>query len=146
MGPLSMPDTQFSTKCDFVKVDDQKGLVFGFAMICKVNGEPFIDFHDDHIPEDAMFNASLKFMKMSRMSTDMHARDENGMPIPDGEGVIFAFPLTTEIAKALEIETSRTGLLIAMKPSPDVLAKFRDGTYTGFSIGGHYVTNEEGEL
>jgi hypothetical protein len=26
--------------------------------------------------------------------------------------------------------------MVAAKPSPEVLAKFADGTYTGFSIGG----------
>jgi hypothetical protein len=56
---------------------------------------------------------------------------------------VFAFPLTTEIAKSLGITTKQTGLLIAMRPSESVLSKFKDGTYTGFSIGGGYGTLEE---
>lgn len=138
-----MTEPRFSTACEFVKVDDEKGLVFGFACVCLEDGEPFVDFHNDHIPENSMFDASLDFMRKSRMSTDMHARDDDGLPVADGEGVIFAFPLTTEIAKALDIETKRTGLLVAMKPSPAVLQKFKDGDYTGFSIGGRYITNEQ---
>jgi hypothetical protein len=59
--------------------------------------------------------------------------------------VVFAFPLTEDIAKALEIQTKQTGLLIAMKPSADVLEKFVDGTYTGFSIGGRRIKDEEVE-
>ena len=55
----------------------------------------------------------------------------------------FMFPLTEDIAKALEIETKRTGLLVAYKPEPEVLAKFADGTYTGFSMEGARVTFEE---
>jgi hypothetical protein len=57
--------------------------------------------------------------------------------------VVFGFPLTEEIAKSLAIESRAHGLLIAMRPSPDVLAKFKDGTYTGFSIGGARITDEE---
>jgi hypothetical protein len=141
-----MTEHQFASTCDFVKVDDQKGLVFGFAVVCKVDGEVYIDHQNDSPTEEAMFNAALGFMRKSRMATDMHARDQDGNPIPNGEGVIFAFPLTTEIAKSMDIVTKRTGLMIMMKPSPDVLAKFKGGTYTGFSIGGRYVVNEEATL
>ncbi len=141
-----MTENLFSNTCEILKVDAKKGIVFGFAVICKVDGEIFIDLQDDHIPEDSMFDASLDFAKSQQVSTDMHARDADGQPVPDGEGVIFMFPLTTEIAESLEIITKRTGLLVAMKPSAEVLKKFVSGEYTGFSIGGHYVTNEQGEL
>ena len=55
----------------------------------------------------------------------------------------FVFPLTAEIAKSMGIITERTGLMIGMKPSPEGLAKFKAGTYKGFSIGGSYGINEE---
>lgn len=135
----------FQTAIEFIKIDESLGLVFGFAVVCLEKGEPYVDLQKDHIPEDAMLEASLDFMRNSRMSGDMHARDEAGQPIRDGE-VVFAFPLTTEIAKSMGIQTERTGLMVAIKPSSDVLAKFKDGTYTGFSIGGDYVENEEVKL
>ena len=138
--------TTFASEAQFIKVDESLGIVFGFAVVCMENGEPYIDLHDDHAPEEAMFRAAVKFAKTAQMSTDMHERDEDNQPVPDGEGVQFMFPLTTEIAKSMGIVTERTGLMVAMKPSPAVLAKFVDGTYTGFSIGGRYITNEEGEL
>ena len=50
--------------------------------------------------------------------------------------------LETEIAKSLGITTERTGLLLAYRPAPEVLAKFKDGTYTGFSIEGARVQHE----
>jgi hypothetical protein len=56
--------------------------------------------------------------------------------------MVFAFPLTTDIAKAFDITTPRTGLMIGMKPSAEVLAKFKSGEYTGFSIGGKRVEEE----
>ncbi len=52
-------------------------------------------------------------------------------------------PLTEDIAKAFGIDTKTTGLMIAMKPdSDDMLAKFRNGELTGFSIGGHRINDE----
>ena len=56
---------------------------------------------------------------------------------------MFAFPLTSDIAKAMGITTTRTGLMVAAKFAPDVLAKFKSGEYTGFSIGGVRVRDEE---
>lgn len=125
-----------------VKVDDELGLVFGFAIVCKKDGKPYVDVHNDHIPEDSMLKAASEFMTNSRVAADMHQWDDNRNPIKKGS-IVFAFPLTTEIAKALDIKTSTTGLLIAMKPSdPRILEKFKTGVYTGFSIGGQYVESE----
>jgi len=131
-----MTDSNFSTYSEVLKVDDSLGMVFGFAIVSTEDGEPYFDLHGDHIPEDAMLKAASDFMQHSRASKEMHTGD------PDGT-VVFAFPLTGEIAKSLGIETERTGLLIGMKPGEEALAKFRDGTYRGFSIGGVYITNED---
>lgn len=121
----------FTGKAQLVKVDSNLGLVFGFAIVSTLDGVPYFDSQGDHIPEDAMLKAATDFMEHSRIAKEMHAGDQKG-------SVVFAFPLTVDIAKALGIETKQTGLLIAMKPNEDVLGKFKDGTYTGFSIGGNY--------
>lgn len=119
-----------------VKVDESHGLVLGFAIICKHNGEDYFDLQGDHIPEEAMLGATVEFMLKSGAAKEMHCGDVNGK-------ILFAWPLTTEIAKAFDIETRITGLMIAMKPDdPAMLAKFRDGIYTGFSIGGARVKDE----
>lgn len=119
------------THCEVAKVDNKLGLVFGFAIVCKQDGKKYFDLQDHHIPEDAMLKSATDFMLNSRVSKDMHRGSEDGQ-------VVFAFPLTTDIAKALDITTKKTGLLIAMKPSKKVLAKFESGEYTGFSIGGFH--------
>lgn len=125
-----------------VKVNTKLGLVFGFAVVCKVNGEDYFDHHLDHIPEDSMLKAAVGFMKSERVSGDMHARDEQNQPVQDGN-VVFAFPLTQEIADSLGIITKQTGLLVAMQPSPAVFKKFESGEYTGFSIGGRRIKDED---
>jgi len=124
-------DPTFALKGEIAKVDDELGLVFGFAIVSTLDDQPYFDVQGDHIPEDAMLKAATDFMENSRMAKEMHQGDSKGT-------VLFAFPLTAEIAKSLDIETKKTGLLIAMKPDDDMLEKFKDGTLTGFSIGGSY--------
>lgn len=128
------------------RVNDELGLVMGYAIVCKVNGQPYYDLNIDstgervpeHIPEEAMLKAAAKFMETSRPGNEMHAG-------PDKGTFLFAFPLTTDVAKAMAIKTPVTGLLVAYKAPPDVLAKFKDGTYRGFSIEGRRVAFEEHE-
>jgi hypothetical protein len=121
----------------------EHGLVFGFAVVSKVNGQPYYDRQigedgrprADHIPEEAMLDAALDYMKRSRAAKQMHEGDVDGM-------VPFAIPLTTDIRKFI-VENDTTGLLIGMLPAPDALAKFKSGDYTGFSIGGSRIVDEE---
>ena len=127
-----------TSEVQVLKVDESLGLVFGFAIVSKIDGEPYIDTQGDHIPEDSMLKAATDFMASRRVAKEMHEGDQIG-------DILFAFPLTTDVAKSLSISTRATGLLIAMKPSAEVLAKFRDGSYTGLSIGGVRITDEEVE-
>lgn len=108
------------------------GLVLGWAMICKVDGVDYWDVQENHIPEHGMLDALIDFAENSRMAKEMHSGAQAGE-------YIFMFPLTTDIAKALGITTKNTGALIGYKPPAGVLAKFKSGEYTGFSIGGHHV-------
>jgi hypothetical protein len=129
-----------------VKVDKSLGLVFGWAIICKQDGSDYYDLNRDpdgaavpeHIPEAAMLEAATDFMENSRVAKEMHDGEAQGT-------MVFAFPLTTDIAKAMGIETKTTGLLVAMKPSAAMLAKFASGELTGFSIGGSRVKSREEE-
>jgi hypothetical protein len=56
---------------------------------------------------------------------------------------VFSWPMTEEIAKAMGITTAKTGLMVAAKFHPDVHKKFESGEYTGFSIGGQRIRDEE---
>lgn len=141
MGEPSIVKTSFQAQ--LLKVDESLGLVFGFGIVCNQKGEPYYDTQGDHVPEQAMLEAAADFMLKSRATTDMHARGgASGQEVVKDGDVVFAFPLVTDVAKALGITTENTGLLVAIRPSPDVLAKFKDGTYTGFSIGGARVEEE----
>lgn len=121
----------FQTSAKVCKVDSSLGLVFGWALICKDAGQDYFDLQGHNATEDGMLSAASDFMQNSRAGKSMH-------DTADGE-FVFAFPLTTEIAKAFGITTQRTGLMVAMKPAPETLAKFVSGEYTGFSIGGAHI-------
>lgn len=124
-----MSQRTFETRVEVLKVHDELGLVLGWAVICKEKGEPYFDLQGHHIPEAAMFKSAADFMTNSRRAKEMHSRPEAGT-------VIFAFPLTEEVKKAFSIECDKTGLMIAMRPDQEMLAKFKSGELKGFSIGG----------
>jgi len=135
----------FQSESKILKVSSQLGLIFGFAAICKVDGEQFVDSDNEYYTEESMLADTTEFAKSKRVACTMHARDENGQPVQDG-GVIHTFPLTTEIAKALDIQTRITGLLIALAPDdPATLEKAKNGEFTGFSIGGGIIEAEYDE-
>ena len=121
----------------FVKVNEELGLIMGWAIVCTEKGEPYFDLHGDHIPPDSMIKAATDFMVHSRVGKDMHRGDQTG-------SVVFAFPMTADIAKAFEIDCDREGLMIAWRPdNADTLGKFKSGEFTGFSIAGSYGDIEE---
>lgn len=130
---------EYENRVEVLKVDEALGLVFGWAMICTENGVPYFDSQDDHIPEASMLKAASDFMQNSRLLGDMHQKAEGG-------SVVFAFPMTADIAKAYGLTTAKTGLMIAVKPATDeVMAKFKSGEYSGFSIGGRRIKDEDAE-
>lgn len=127
---------RFETRVELKKFDEDLGLVMGYIIICKEDGEDYFDLHGDHIPESSMLKAALDFMENSRRAKEMHTGDVSG-------SIVFAWPMTTDIAKAFDISTKTTGLMIAMKPDEEMLEKFQDGTLSGFSIGGFRGIDEE---
>ena len=125
-----------SDAAQIIKVDSDLGLVLGWSIISTIDGEPYFDKQGDHIPDQAMLEAATDFMINARVMGDMHDKDDDGVAKDEGT-VVFLWPMTDEISKAFNIKTEQTGLMVAVKPDSDeVLAKFKDGTYTGFSIGG----------
>jgi len=127
---LLTANSSFQYNAEFVKVDEELGLVLGWAIICKKDGEPYFDTQGDHIPEHGMLEAAVDFMLSDRISKEMHVGDGKGK-------VVFLWPMTAEVAKAFGIETATTGMMIAVRPEdPEYLEAFKNGELTGFSIGG----------
>jgi hypothetical protein len=137
-----MSHPEFTTSATFVKVEESLGLIMGYAIVCKQDGEEYYDLQGDHIPEDAMLKAAADFMLDCRVAGEMHQRDADGKVIKAGS-VVFCWPMTSDIAKALGITVEKTGLLVAIRPDdPEALAKAKRGEYRGFSIGGKRIKDE----
>lgn len=133
---------------EFLKYDEEHGLVFGYAIVCTEKGERYFDQHGDHITFDGMLKATSDFMSSARTSGEMHEKvyfvdaAGNRTAVTKADGlVMYSLPVNESIAKALGwTGVEKAGWVIAMKPSAEVLAKCKAGQYTGFSIGGSYGT------
>lgn len=119
------------------KVNDQLGVVFSWSAISLVEGQPYVDFHGDWIPEDALMEAHLDFAEKSRA---MKVEHEGG---PMGT-VPFVFPLTSDVKKSLEVESKYSGAVLGMKPfAKATLDRFRPGgDLRGVSMGGRRILDE----
>lgn len=145
---------------DVINVDEEHGLVFGYAIVSKTR-ESFdaelVDYYDlnvdqdgvhkgkrvpENITEDAMFKAAV-----DAAETGMQLPGDEQHAGPDVGSYYFMLPVTEQIAKALDWQVKKTGLVVGYHPGDDdVLQKFKDGTYTGFSITGERVEFEEEEV
>jgi hypothetical protein len=126
-----------------LKVDEGEGIVYGWAVVSKVDGKPYYDLNIDHsgphagervpehIPESALAKCALGFVDGGAPGNEMHEG-------PDVGDFPFVMPMTTELFKGLfgDREPPKTGLIVGFRPPVDVLAKFRSGQFTGFSIEG----------
>lgn len=122
-------DKVFKASCEVTGVDESLGIVFGWGMITKINGEDYFDLDEQHVTNQFMLKATSSFMEESRISNDMHTESDIGV-------VVHSFPLTDEVAKSMGIFSNINGWMVGVKPSEDILAKFVSGEYTGFSIEG----------
>lgn len=142
-----MSDAAITSTSDLLKVDDSLGLVFGYAIVCREkdaqgNWQDHYDTQGHHIPESVMLKAAADFAQQQEVnkaaSKDMHEGDVC-------QDVVMMLPLTEELAKSLGWAVDKTGLVIALKPTPEVLEMYKSGKRTGFSIGGRGVLVEAPE-
>lgn len=119
------------------KYDKKLGLIFGWAIISKIGNHEYFDTQGDHIPEDAMLEAATEFMLKRRTLKLMHRGESKG-------DVVFAWPMTEDIMKAMRINSQTTGLMVAVKPtSKQLIEAAEQGILQGFSIGGYRLVDEE---
>ncbi len=119
----------FKSDISVTNVDDELGLVFGWGMITGLNGEDYYDTDNQHISSDMMLKATTGFMQSERVSNDSHTTSDIGQ-------VIHSFPLSKEIAESMGVVSKINGWMVAVKPSAEILEKFKSGEYTGFSVEG----------
>lgn len=136
-SPEEVADTYFDHTV--IKVDDEQRIVWGWASVTTVNGEPVKDLHGDVIETSTMVKAADNFMLYNRTAKAMHEGDGIGF-------VIHSLPLSKELGEALGIYSEREGWVVAMKIlDEDHWRRIKSGEFRGFSIGGRgrRVPNDE---
>lgn len=119
-----------------LKVDDEQRIIYGWASVVTVKGEPVIDHQGDVIKADTLVKAVNEFMEHVRVGKTMHEGEETGK-------VIHSLPITKEIADALGIQCDREGWVVAYKVyDDDVWKRVKSGELRAFSIGGR-ATKED---
>jgi hypothetical protein len=122
---------EIAASARFVKSSDELGLAFFWAFTTtNADGSDHFDLQGDNIGEDFV-KAAMEFMTEHK-----GAVDEMHDGVPTAGRVVFAMPMTPDIAKAYGLVTKQSGLMIAIKPTADQLAKLKTGEYTGVSIAG----------
>lgn len=113
----------------YVKASDELGLAFFWAFTSKVDGADHFDLQGDTVDEDFV-KAAMEFMEHGGAVDEMHDYEATKAR------VVFAMPMTPDIAKAYGVTSSTTGLMVAIKCTAEQLAKLKSGEYTGVSIAG----------
>ena len=127
---MSKRDNTFQSTVPVVKVDKEQRIVWGWASVSTIKGEPVVDAHGDKIAPNEMEAAANEFMLSVRTAKAMHKGSKVGE-------VIHSFPLTKELGEALGVSSDKEGWIIAMKIHDDeTWEKVKTGEFGAFSIGG----------
>lgn len=131
-----MPEPEtFEISAEVVKVDEELGIVFGWGSVTKINGETLVDIQGDIIEDHELERAVYDFM-VAPKHDEMHERI-----VPDSQ-IVESTVITDEklqkmFPEAEALPPGKRGWWLGVKINdPEVLAKHKDGTYTGFSITG----------
>lgn len=124
------PDKSKVEFYNFCKVDEDQRLVYGWANITSVDGEPVQDLQGDYIDDEDLMKAAHDFIIKSRRGDAMHCVEGVGEIV---ESVVF----TKDIQNSLGIDLGQTGWFIGVKVDNDKAWDLvKSGDFKGFSIGG----------
>lgn len=123
-----MEQVRFSHK--ITKVNEELGVIYGWASVTTKGGELVVDSQGEAIETIEIVKAAHKFVCDARVAKVMHQGGEVGEIV---ESLVFS----EDIQKALGIELGLEGWFIGMRvPNDDLRKQVRDGDLPMFSIGG----------
>lgn len=122
------------------KVDESLGLIIGYGIVCQRKNadgvwEDYYDLQGDHIPFHVAAKAVADFMANSRVVKEQHDGSQRGE-------TVFAIAVDESIAKALGWTIEQTGVVIGVSVDDDLIAKYKSGERTEYSLGG-WATSAE---
>ncbi len=129
-GPEKFPDKSGRLSFKIAKSVEDQQLIFGWASVSTIHGEPVIDKQGDVIPTAELESAAYEYVLNCRQQGDMHETMGVGRLI---ESCMF----TAEKQAALGIDLGKEGWFVGFKvDDPDVWAAIKRGERPEFSIGG----------
>ena len=112
--------------CEIEKADTSLGVVFGWAVVSTIKGEEYFDLQNESVPVEvvakAIADAPGRVVCKVQHSGEQEGEIVYAMPVFDGGDLVS--------------KSEKTGLYVGAKFAEDILAKFADGSLTGFSIAG----------
>lgn len=140
-----MTDKRVAAEHKICKTDTGLGLIFGWAQVSlertEKGLEPFFDSDNDHFAESGLVEAWDGLMTAGRVLKANHRGEQVGE-------VVFAMPFTEELAKSFGFDTDtipKTGVMVGVRPQPDIFEKYASGEWDSFSVGGSIVEMEESD-
>lgn len=120
----------FEISADIVKASEEQRVVYGWASVISMSGEPYYDTQGHAISVEVMEKMANEFMSDVRVAKTMHDGGQVGE-------IIHSLPLSSELAKSLGIDSPIEGWIIGVKVhSEEVWKAIKAGSLKAFSIGG----------
>jgi len=131
----------FETKCQLVKLDDERRHVFGIFSVSKIGDQLVEDGEEDTISPDELENAAYNHVLDARIAGENHVRKGVG-------DLIESFVFTPDKAEAMTKCLGETGIVAKFDcdavfwwggyfvHDDAVWKAVKDGEYVSFSIGG----------
>lgn len=133
-----MAQTQIIFKGELDKVDAVRKIAYGFAYVCKKDGETVVDHSGQTWDIAEVEKTAHQFVCDCRVGGESHITKGGATLV---ESVVF----TKELQKALGIDLGLEGWLVGFKITDEaLLEKVQKGELSMFSIGG-FGTIEETE-
>jgi len=119
-----------------IKLDEEQRVVWGWASVTSLNGEPIVDSQGDIIEPRVLEKAATEFMLGARNGLTMH----KGEPTTT---IVHSMLFTDDVKKAFGIESPYEGWLIAVKVHCEkTWDQVKQGQFRGFSIGGKAIRKD----
>lgn len=116
-----------------IAFDRSLGLCFGWFCFSKQNGEPYVDAHGDHFPDDELVKAVDELMAKPAADREINVEHAGGAR----GSIATAQALTEDVAKSLGIDTGGTyGVVGSFRPDAALMKSIAAGEMFCLSIEG----------
>lgn len=131
-----MPPVAFTKTSDQqLSFDKKLGRCIGWACFSKKDGEPYVDLHGDHFPDDELLKAVDGLMKLP-----LEQREINVEHLGKARGtIVTAWAMTEDVAKGMTppCDTGGTyGVLVTFEPDAELMKSIEAGDAVCLSIEG----------